>query len=82
MIELRLARSLYAGSAVDEAARVFAPYAAIELIEDPIHFADYWIVRVTAAAPDRERAVAGELANHALGRTVQKRPADLAGGRP
>lgn len=63
MIEVRLHRAIYDGRAVDAAAKAFARYARLELVEEPSH----WVVRVTAATPTRERTVAGELGNHALG---------------
>ena len=67
MIELRFHHALYAGEAVDEAAKVFAPHAKLDLRDDGEH----WIVAVTAD-PSRERRVAGELANYALGLTVKR----------
>lgn len=63
MTELRLHRAIYDGRAVDAAAKTFARYARLELVEEPSH----WLVRITAASPARERTVAGELGNHALG---------------
>ncbi|MBN8610654.1 MAG: HxsD-like protein [Deltaproteobacteria bacterium] len=69
MRELRLHRELYRGEAVDAAAKVYAPYASIELIDDPTH----WIVRVTSSTPAREVRVARELANHALGTSIRDR---------
>lgn len=63
MIELRLHRAIYDGRAVDAAARAFARYARLELVEAPEH----WLVRITGSTPARERTVAGELGNHALG---------------
>jgi hypothetical protein len=64
---LRLHRELYRGPSVDEAARLYGPHAGVELFEEP----SYWCVRVTAASPERERQVAGELANYALGLTAK-----------
>lgn len=69
MIELRFHRDIYAGEAVDAAVETFARFGAFELAEEPAH----WIVRVTARRADRERAIAGELANHALGLTDARR---------
>lgn len=63
MIELRFHRDIYAGEAVDEAIKQFARFGAFERIEDAHH----WVVRITARKPDRERQIAGELGNHALG---------------
>ena len=69
MIELRLHREIYRGTAVDEAVKVFAGYASFELVEEPEH----WVVRVTGKSPARERRVAGELGNYALGLTIKHR---------
>jgi hypothetical protein len=67
--ELRLHREIYRGTAVDEAVKVYAPYATVETEEQPAH----WVVRVSAPSPARERRVAGELANYALGLTTKAR---------
>ena len=71
MIELRFHRDVYAGTAVDEAVKPFASFAAFELREEPHH----WIVKLTSADAARERRVAGELGNYALGLTVRNRKA-------
>ena len=69
MIELRFHRDLYRGESVDAAAKSLAPYAtAIERAEEPAH----WVLHVTAASPERERRIAGEIANRALGLTVRE----------
>lgn len=78
MIELRLHRELYEGAAVDEAAKVYADYGALALVEEPTH----WVVRVTPAA-DAEgdaRTLAAELANYALGLTIERRTGARPGG--
>ena len=67
MIELRLHREIYRGASVDEAVKVFGAYAKFDLEEQP----DHWLVRITAASPLRERRIAGELGNYALGLTVK-----------
>ncbi len=69
MIELRFHRELYRGEAVDQAAKTLGPYATLELVEEPTH----WVVRVTGSSPAREKRVARELGNHALGLTVRAR---------
>jgi hypothetical protein len=69
LTELRFRRSLYRAAAVDEAASTYGPYAAIERCDD----SDYWGLRISARSPERERRIAGELANFALGRTVGAR---------
>lgn len=72
MKELRLHRAVYSTSAVDEAASVFASYATIERSEEGEH----QVVRVTSESPVRERRVAGELGNYALGLSVRDRGAN------
>jgi hypothetical protein len=67
VIELKFHRAIYAGPSVDEAVKIFASYAAFELEEEPEH----WRVRITAASGDRERRIAGELGNYALGLTIK-----------
>jgi hypothetical protein len=68
VIELRLHRELYRGTAVDEAVKVFARHGTFELVESSEH----WIVRVLSKSPARERQLAGELGNYALGLTVKQ----------
>jgi hypothetical protein len=69
VIELRFHRDVYAGTAVDEAVKTYASFASFELREEPRH----WVVRLTSADAARERRVAGELGNYALGLTVRNR---------
>lgn len=86
MIELRFHRELYDGFAVDEAAKVYADFAACDLEQSE----QGYIVRVSAlpAALEQgfdERTIAAELLNYALGKTIEKTVAaggaqDLAGG--
>ncbi len=68
MIALRLHRDLYPGECVDEAARALEGYASLERVEEASH----WVVRVTASSAERERRVAGELGNRALGLAVRR----------
>ena len=68
MTELRLDRELYDEAAVAEAAQVYGRFGAIERADD----AQAWVVRVSHADPARERRLARELANHALGRTIER----------
>jgi hypothetical protein len=67
--EVRFHRELYRGESVDEAVKILAPYATFALVEEPSH----WLVRIEAATPARERKVALELQNHALGLTMRAR---------
>ncbi len=66
MTELRFHRTLYRGTSVDEAIKVYGSYATLEQLEDGEH----WVVRVSSTSPARERRIARELANYALGLTV------------
>src|SRR5690606_31788820 len=67
--ELRLHRELYRGEHVDQAIKIYDRFAKIERAEEESH----WIVRLEATSPERERKIAGELANYALGLTIQQR---------
>ena len=69
MTELRFHRQIYRGTAVDEAVKRFAAFASFDLREET----DYWIVQLVARDPEKEKKIAGELGNWALGLTVQKR---------
>jgi len=67
VIELRFHRELYEGKAVDEALKTFAKFATFEQAEEPSH----WIVRITGRDAARERRIANELGNFALGLTIK-----------
>lgn len=67
MIELRFHRDLYRGESVDEAIKVFDRYGTLTRAEEPSH----WVVRVEAGAAPRARRIADELANYALGLTIE-----------
>lgn len=69
MTELRFHRELYEGKAVDEALKIFGAHATFEQAEEAAH----WVVRVTGADEAREKRIAGELANYALGLTISSR---------
>ncbi len=80
MIELRFHHDLYDGFAVDEAAKIYGPYAEMELVREP----DGYVVRVTASTDSiaqgiDERTLSAEMANYALGLTIEKRPDAGAG---
>jgi hypothetical protein len=75
VIELRFHHELYDGFAVDEAAKVYGPYASMELVREP----EGYVVRLSASADAAaagidERTLAAELANYALGLTVERSP--------
>lgn len=79
MIEIRFHQDLYDGFAVDEAAKVYGPYGAMELVREP----KAYLVRVTAssdttAAGIDERTLAAELSNYALGLTIEKQSGEEA----
>jgi hypothetical protein len=67
LIELRFHREVYRGASIDETVKLFASHGTFALKEEP----DHWVVQVSAATPERERRVAGELGNYALGLTVK-----------
>ncbi len=74
MIELRFHRGLYEGKALDEALKTYATYATFEQAEEQTH----WVIRVTGSSPARERKIADELANFALGLTIRSGGASAA----
>lgn len=63
MIERRFHRSIYDARAVEGAVKALARFATLAVSEEGEHH----VVRVTAKTPARERRVANELCNHALG---------------
>jgi hypothetical protein len=65
--ELRLHRDIYRGPSVDEALKIFAAHATFERIEERAH----WVIRIASRTPQREKRIAGELGNYALGLTVK-----------
>ena len=69
MTELRLHRDLYHAAAIDEVLGVFAPHGTLVRKEEPSH----WVVEINSRSPERERRVAGELGNYALGLTAKGR---------
>lgn len=69
MRELRFHRELYRGECVDEALGIYERFATFTRAEEDA----YWVVRVEAATPARERKIADELANYALGLTLRTR---------
>lgn len=75
MRELRFDKRLYSGRAVDSAIVALQSHATLQRIEA----LDAWVVQVAGKNPAHERAVAGELGNHALGLTVEQGGPDPAG---
>lgn len=73
-MELRFHEDLYDGFAIDEAAKVYAPYASIDLAREP----GVWVVRLEkkpGAGDAGEGVIAAELMNYALGKTIERRGA-------
>lgn len=67
-VDLEFHRTLYNGLAVDEAVQRYRRHIECELSERP----DVWRVRLRALRPELTLRVARELANYALGLTVQR----------
>ena len=65
MIERRFHRDLYPPTAIEGAVKVYARFARFEVVEA----GDYQVVRVTGKSAERERKIALELGNYALGLT-------------
>jgi len=69
VIELRFHRDVYVGECVDQAVKVYGKLGEFELVEEDNH----WLVKLTARNPDKERKIAGELGNYALGLSAKRR---------
>jgi hypothetical protein len=74
MTEVSFHHELYDGFAVDEAAKIYGAYGTMELERQPGGF----VVRVTvnaetAAQGIDESTLVAELANYALGKTIESR---------
>ncbi len=68
MTELRFPEALYAGPSVDEAVNAFAEHGRFELERRDGDF----VVRLSAEEGVDERELADELANMALGLTIER----------
>ena len=66
---LRFHRDLYSGTAIDAAVGAFREVADCRLTEETA----YWVVEVDARADAPLAEVAAELANYALGLTIDQR---------
>lgn len=66
---LRLHRDLYVGSAIDQALELYGAHARIARADEGEHV----VLRIESARPGRAERVARELANYALGLTIQAR---------
>ena len=67
--EVRFHRELYRGESVDEAIKTYDRFATLGRNETPEH----WVVTIEASSPERERKIADELSNYALGLTIRER---------
>lgn len=76
MIEKRFHVDLYEGKAVDAAVKMYEPYGNFELEQS----SEAWIVRVVANEGIDEAYLADELANFALGTTIEARTSASAEG--
>ena len=81
MTEVSFHHELYDGFAVDEAAKIYAAYGAMDLEKKD----GGYVVRVTVNAETAAQGIAeatlvAELANYALGKTIEARIA--SGGVP
>lgn len=77
MIELRLHRGLYTQVAIEEAIGLYQNHAEISRAEDGEHV----VLRIASQRPGRAEKVTKELANYALGLTIQARGAGPGGMR-
>jgi hypothetical protein len=75
MIELSFHKELYDAGAIDEATKTYARFGTFELKDEPTHF----VLRVTAHNESREARLSRELANFALGLTIERYNAGSAG---
>ncbi|MCC6557469.1 MAG: hypothetical protein IT372_31345 [Polyangiaceae bacterium] len=83
MIELRFHEELYDGFAVDEAVKAYDAFMTAELTREPHGY----VVRVTASQSALDQAIdeatiAAELANYALGRTIERSRGAEGAGAP
>jgi hypothetical protein len=81
MIAIFFHQELYDGFAIDEAVKIYAPFAEAKLAREPSGY----VVRLTALAGalDQgidEETIAAELANYALGKSIERDRA-AEGGR-
>jgi len=74
-MDLRFPSDLYSGFAIDSALKVYADFAEFALTEEPEAF----VVRLTATGDHAEADIADELANFALGATIEERQRARAG---
>jgi hypothetical protein len=79
MIELKFHESLYDRGAVDEATKIYGPYADIELSRDATHYVvTIKISPETESQGITENMLGAEMVNYALGKTIE----NLGGDKP
>jgi len=69
VITLRFPKELYSGNAIDAAVKLYAEHARAELEQT----SDAYLVHVHGLGGVSEALVADELANAALGKTIERR---------
>lgn len=67
MRQVRFARTVYRGEDIDRAVKLYTPYGELSTSETDSH----WVVDIECGHKGKERRLAGELCNYALGLTVQ-----------
>jgi hypothetical protein len=76
MIDLRFQHDLYDASAVDEAVKVYGAYATVDLARGPSEDVVHVNIGPDHATPGvDEQMLSRELANYALGLTIERRSA-------
>jgi len=72
VIELRFHEELYDGFAIDEAVKLYDPYATFTLAREP----GGYVIRIEGKPESDggadEAMIAAELANYALGKTIER----------
>lgn len=71
MREVKFHRDIYQGDLIDAAVKLYEKFGTFALAEEGEHF----VVRIESKNEARERRLAGELGNYALGLTIQQRGA-------
>jgi hypothetical protein len=79
-MEIRFHEELYDGAAIDEAAALYGSYATLAVTREP----GGWIVKIEAQDGGADaQVIAAELANYALGRSIERsRATSPAGAAP
>lgn len=73
MIEMRFHPEYYDGFSIDEAVKIFAPFAGLECRrEDEVFIVKVEINQKAVADGLDERTIALELSNYALGLTIER----------